>query len=67
VPPQHDYFDLNQAIEEEIGLAQSMISEHGVSVQTRPASGMATVQGDVVQLQQVALINPERGRSNELG
>jgi len=46
---------LNQVIEEVIGLAQSMITENGVSVQTRLASGMAPVHGDRVQLQQVVL------------
>jgi PAS domain S-box-containing protein len=54
-PPRCDRFDLNQAIEEVIGLAQSSITENGVSVQTRLASGMAPVQGDRVQLQQVLL------------
>jgi hypothetical protein len=47
VPPRYDCFDLNQAIEEVIGLAQGMITEHGVSLQTRLASGMAPVQGIV--------------------
>jgi signal transduction histidine kinase len=55
VPPRNDRFDLNQAIEEVIGLAQSTIAENGVSVQTRLASGMAPVHGDRVQLQQVVL------------
>jgi PAS domain S-box-containing protein len=54
-PPRYDCFDLNQAIEEVIGLAQSTIIEHGVSVQTGLSSGMAPVQGDRVQLQQVVL------------
>jgi PAS domain S-box-containing protein len=54
-PPRCDRFDLNQAIEEVIGLAQSTITENGVSVQSRLASGMAPVQGDRVQLQQVVL------------
>jgi PAS domain S-box-containing protein len=53
VPPRSDRFDLNRAIEEVIGLAQSMISENGVSVQSQLASGMAPVHGDRVQLQQV--------------
>jgi PAS domain S-box-containing protein len=53
VPPRNDRFDLNQAIEEVIGLAQSAITENGVSLQTRLASGMASVHGDRVQLQQV--------------
>ena len=55
VPPRSDPFDLNQAIEEVIGLAQSTIAENGVSVQRRLASGMAPVHGDRVQLQQVVL------------
>jgi PAS domain S-box-containing protein len=55
VPPRRDRFDLNPAIEEVIGLAQSMITENGVSVQSRLASGMAPVHGDRVQLQQVVL------------
>jgi PAS domain S-box-containing protein len=55
VPPRSDRFDLNRAIEEVIGLAQGMITENGVLVQTRLASGMATVHGDRIQLQQVVL------------
>ena len=55
VPPRSDPFDLKRAIEEVIALAQSMITENGVSVQTRLASGMAPVHGDRVQLQQVVL------------
>ena len=54
-PPRNGRFDLNRAIEEVIGLAQSMIIENGVSVQSRLASGMAPVHGDRVQLQQVVL------------
>jgi hypothetical protein len=54
-PPRYDCFDLNQAIEEVIGLAQSAITENGVSVQTRLKRGMAPVHGDRVQLQQVVL------------
>jgi PAS domain S-box-containing protein len=55
VPPRSDCFDLNRAIEEVIGLAQSTITENGVSVQSRLATGMAPVHGDRVQLQQVVL------------
>jgi PAS domain S-box-containing protein len=54
-PPRNDRFDLNQVIEEVIGLAQFVITENGVSLQTRLASGMAPVHGDRVQLQQVVL------------
>jgi PAS domain S-box-containing protein len=55
VPPRSDRFDLNRAIEEVIGLAQSMITENGVSVRSRLGSGMTPVHGDRVQLQQVVL------------
>jgi C4-dicarboxylate-specific signal transduction histidine kinase len=55
VPPRSDRFDLNRAIEEVIGLAQSMISEHGISMQSRLASALVPVRGDRVQLQQVML------------
>jgi PAS domain S-box-containing protein len=55
VPPRSDPFDLNRAIEEVIGLAQSITTENGVSVQSRLASGMTLVIGDRVQLQQVVL------------
>jgi PAS domain S-box-containing protein len=55
VPPRSDPFDLNRALEEVIGLAQGMMTENGVSVQSRLASGMAPVLGDRVQLQQVVL------------
>jgi PAS domain S-box-containing protein len=55
MPPRSDRFDLNRAIEEVIGLAQSMMAENGVSVGSRLAGGMAPVYGDRVQLQQVVL------------
>jgi len=55
VPPRNARFDINWAIEEVIGLAQSTIGANGVSVQSRLASGMAPVLGDRVQLQQVVL------------
>lgn len=55
VPPRSDRFDLNRSIEEVIGLAQNLISEHGVSMRSRLAGGMAPVCGDRVQLQQVVL------------
>jgi C4-dicarboxylate-specific signal transduction histidine kinase len=55
VPPRSARFDLNRAIEEVLGLAQSVINENGVSVHSRLASGMAPVHADRVQLQQVVL------------
>ncbi len=54
-PPRKHRFDLNEAINEVIVLAQSAIAENGVSVQTRLAEGLAPVEGDRVQLQQVIL------------
>jgi C4-dicarboxylate-specific signal transduction histidine kinase len=54
-PPRKDHFDLNEAIDEVIGLARSAIVKNGVSVQTRFAEGLLAVQGDRVQLQQVVL------------
>ena len=54
-PPRKHRFDLNQAINEVIVLAQSAIAENGVSVQTRLSEGLTPVEGDRVQLQQVIL------------
>jgi hypothetical protein len=48
-------FDLNEAINEVLVLARSAITKQAVSVQTRLAEGTAQVEGDRVQLQQVAL------------
>jgi PAS domain S-box-containing protein len=54
-PPRKSRFDLNEAIEEVIVLARSAITKNGVSVETRLAEGLAPIQGDRVQLQQVVL------------
>jgi PAS domain S-box-containing protein len=54
-PPRKHRFDLNEAINEVIVLARSAIAENGVSVQSRLAEGLALVEGDRVQLQQVVL------------
>jgi PAS domain S-box-containing protein len=54
-PPRKRRFDLNDAINEVIGLAQSAIAENRVSVQTRLSEGLDPVEGDRVQLQQVIL------------
>ena len=54
-PPRKDNFDLNEAIDEVIGLARGEIAKNGVSVQTRLTEGLPPVQGDRVQLQQVVL------------
>jgi PAS domain S-box-containing protein len=54
-PPRKHRFDLNEAINEVIVLARSAIAENRVSVRTRLAEGLAPVEGDRVQLQQVIL------------
>jgi PAS domain S-box-containing protein len=54
-PPRKERFDLNAAINEVIGLAQSVTVRNGVSVQMRLAEGLRPVLGDRVQLQQVLL------------
>ena len=54
-PPRKQRFDLNEAIDEVIGLARSAIAKNGVSVQTRFTEGLPAVHGDRVQLQQVVL------------
>jgi len=54
-PPRKGRFDLNKAIDEVIALAESAITTNGVSVQTSLTEGLAPVQGDRVQLQQVVL------------
>ena len=54
-PPRKDRFDLNEAIKEVIVLARSAIAKNGVSVLTNLAEGLAPIEGDRVQLQQVIL------------
>ena len=54
-PPRRDWFDLNNAIDEIIVLAHSVLGKNEVTVQTRLKEGLLLVQGDRVQLQQVVL------------
>jgi PAS domain S-box-containing protein len=54
-PPRKCRFDLNEAIDEVIGLARSAITANGVTVRTRLAEALLPVEGDRVQLQQVVL------------
>jgi PAS domain S-box-containing protein len=54
-PPRKDRFDLNEAINEVIALAQSAITKNAISVQTHYTDALLPVQGDRVQLQQVVL------------
>ena len=54
-PPRKDRFDVNEAINEVIVLARGEITKNGVSVDTHLTEGVISVEGDRVQLQQVAL------------
>jgi PAS domain S-box-containing protein len=54
-PPRKDRFDLNEAINEVIGMVQSLIDRNRISVRTRFKHGLVPVRGDRVQLQQVVL------------
>src|SRR5262245_20281078 len=55
IGPRKERFDLNAVINEVLILAQSVTNRKGVSVQTRLADGLFSVEGDRVQLQQVLL------------
>jgi PAS domain S-box-containing protein len=55
-PPRNERFDLNEGISEVIVMVRSAIAKNGISVSTRLMDGLAPVQGDRVQLQQV-LVN----------
>lgn len=54
-PPRKSRFDLNDAIDEVIGLARSAITTNGVTIRTGLAEALVPVEGDRVQLQQVVL------------
>jgi PAS domain S-box-containing protein len=54
-PPRKEPVDVNEAITEVIGMVQSAIAKSGVSVHTRLAERLISVQGDRVQLQQVVV------------
>jgi PAS domain S-box-containing protein len=55
-PPRKMRFGLNEAVNEVIVMVQSAIAKSGISFSTRLMDGLAPVQGDRVQLQQV-LVN----------
>ncbi|MCU1244802.1 MAG: hypothetical protein JWN02_712 [Acidobacteria bacterium] len=54
-PPRRSRFDLNEAVSDVIALTRSEALKHGVSVRTRLATDLPSVEGDRVQLQQVIL------------
>jgi PAS domain S-box-containing protein len=54
-PPRKDRFDINEAISEVLVMVQSAIDKNNISVSTRLMEGLMSVEGDRVQLQQVAL------------
>jgi PAS domain S-box-containing protein len=54
-PPRKMRLDINGAIREVIELTRGEALKNGVSVQTELANGLALIQGDRVQLQQVLL------------
>jgi PAS domain S-box-containing protein len=55
-PPRKMRFGLNEAVNEVIVMVRSAIAKDAISVSTRLMDGLAPVQGDRVQLQQV-LVN----------
>jgi C4-dicarboxylate-specific signal transduction histidine kinase len=54
-PPRNSRFDLNEAVGDVIVLTHNEALKHAISVQTRFATGLPSVDGDRVQLQQVIL------------
>jgi PAS domain S-box-containing protein len=54
-PPRKGRFDLNEAVLDVIALTQSEVLKHRVSLQTQLATGLPSVDGDCVQVQQVLL------------
>jgi PAS domain S-box-containing protein len=54
-PPRKDGVDINEAIREVIELSRGEVAKNGASVQTALGEGLPLIEGDRVQLQQVAL------------
>jgi PAS domain S-box-containing protein len=54
-PPRKDWVDMNEAIHEVIELTRGEAVKNGASVQTALGEGLPLIEGDRVQLQQVAL------------
>jgi signal transduction histidine kinase len=54
-PPQKDWLDVNETIQEVIALARSEIQRHGVALETQLSEHVPVVLADRIQLQQVLL------------
>jgi len=54
-PPRREPFDLNEAVNEVIGMVRSAIAKNEIAVNTQLMDGLVPVQGDRVQLQQVVM------------
>ena len=54
-PPQKDWLDLNETIDEVIAMASSEVQQNRVSLQTELADDLPLILGDRIQLQQVIL------------
>jgi C4-dicarboxylate-specific signal transduction histidine kinase len=55
-PPRKEQFDLNEAIDEVIGIVRSTFAKNRIVVRTHLMNGLVAIRGDRVQLQQV-LVN----------
>jgi PAS domain S-box-containing protein len=54
-PPQKDWLDLNETVDEIIAMASSEVQRNRVSLQTELANDLPLILGDRIQLQQVIL------------
>jgi C4-dicarboxylate-specific signal transduction histidine kinase len=54
-PPQKDWLDINEAIQEVITLTYSEVQENHVSLRTQLSGDLPPILGDRIQLQQVIL------------
>ena len=55
VPPRKESFDLNEAVTEVTAMARGAIHKNRISVNARLLDGLAPVQGNRIQLQQVIM------------
>src|SRR5262249_35839197 len=54
-PPRKENFDLNEAVNEVVAMVRSVIAKNQIAVNTHFVEGLAPVQGDRVQVQQVVM------------